>query len=411
MDEKVELRVRRRALRLLGLGKKPGEVLQRVSRSRAWLSKWRARFADHGTAGLRSQPRRPRTHPWAWSRGMVRLIVQTRQRLGKAKAGLTGARAIRHELKLLMPRRPLPSDTTIYRVLRREGVLTRVRPSQAAYFPTPAEEVAGSLDALDWACRYLAGGTKVYAFHTLNLRTRALHQTLARSKELHTAQQHVLEAWKTQGLPRFLQLDNDALFCGGYQSGRGVGQFTRLCLYVGVELIFLPFAEPKRNFQVEQVNGLWGGPAFWHRHRFRSFGHVCHLSRQFIQWYMHVYTPPTLNGMTPAQQQRTERRPHLTQTLLRQIPVTLPITAGRIHFIRRVQADGTIRLFTELWPVHKAWAGQYVWVTLTTQRQRLDFWMRRDPNQDWRLIKRVPYEIAEPVHKLEPCFARLFTMS
>jgi putative transposase len=155
-----------------------------------------------------------------------------------------------------MPRRPLPSAATIYRVLQQTGLSAPPLPPPATYFPAPIEEVAGSLDAMDWTCRYLEGGTKAYAFHTLNLRTRALHQTLARNKELRTAQAHVLDTWQNQGIPRFLQLDNDAIFCGGYKVERVVGQFTRLCLYVGVELIFLPFAEPQHNGQVEQLNGL-----------------------------------------------------------------------------------------------------------------------------------------------------------
>jgi len=121
----------------------------------------------------------------------------------------------------------------------------------------------------------------VYAFHTLNLRTCALHQTLSVDKTLETAQAHgpskghlVLEAWKTRGIPRFLQLDNDAIFCGGYKVKRILGYFVRLCLFVGVELIFIPFKEPQHNYQVEQLNGLWGGQAFWRRHHFRGFGDV-----------------------------------------------------------------------------------------------------------------------------------------
>jgi hypothetical protein len=136
------------------------------------------------------------------------LIVRTRKRLQKAPAGLIGARAIRHELKQLMPCRPLPSATTIYRVLHQAGLVASHSPSVVPYFPAPSEEVDGSLDALDWTCRYLEGGTKVYAFHTLNLRTRALHQTLARTKEWRSAQAHLLAAWEIRGIPRFLQLDN-----------------------------------------------------------------------------------------------------------------------------------------------------------------------------------------------------------
>jgi len=411
MDEKAERRLRRKALRWLCLGQKPGAVANRLGRSRTWLAKWRARFGEQGTAGLRSRSRQPQTQPHAWASGMVRLIVQTRKRLHRAPAGLIGARAIRHELKQLMPRRPLPSAATIYRVLQQAGLSTQPSPSPAAYFPAPTAELAGSLDALDWTCRYVEGGIKVYAFHTLNLRTRALHQTLARNKELRTAQEHVLAAWEIRGIPRFLQLDNDATFCGGYKVERVFGQFTRLCLYVGVELIFLPFAQPQHNGQVEQLNGLWGGPAFWERHRFGCFGHVCRQSARFIEWYMHHYRPPALNGATPAQQQRTDHRPRLTKALRRALPTTLPITAGRVHFIRHLQPDGTIRLLNELWRVPKSLAGHYVWATITTHRHTLDLWFRRDLDHDWRLLTHAHYHLTEPVHKRQPPFANLFTMS
>jgi transposase len=69
MDEKAERRLRRKALRWLYLGQKPGAVAKRVGRSRTWLAKWRARFAEHGPAGLYSQARQPHTRPHAWASG------------------------------------------------------------------------------------------------------------------------------------------------------------------------------------------------------------------------------------------------------------------------------------------------------------------------------------------------------
>lgn len=411
MDERTEHRLRRKAMRGLSLGKKPGEVLERIGRSRTWLATWRTRFGDEGVRGLHGQSRRPPTPPQAWARARGRLIVQTRKRLKTAPAGLVGARAIRHELRPLMPRRPLPAEATIYRVLRQAGEVGSPPADDALYFPAPTDEVEGSLDARDWTCRYLTGGPKVYAFHTLNLRTRGMPQPLACPEALSTARRHGLAAWQTRGIPRFLQLDNDALFCGGYKGPRGVGQFMRLCLYVGGELIFLPFEEPKRNFQVEQLNGLWGGPAFWERHCFGGVGPGCRRSAHFVEWYMHHYRPPALKGATPAQRQRTEQRPRLTPSLQRQLPAPLPITAGRVHFIRHVPPDGTIHILNELWRVPKALAGHYVWATITTHRHTLKIWFRRDLNHDWRLITHARYQLSEPVHKLQPPFTALFTMS
>lgn len=411
MSEKTERKLRRRAIRLLAHGDRASAVVKSLGRSRSWLAKWQRRYAHSGAKGLQAQSRRPHRCPQAWSASIRKLIVQTRRRLVRAQAGLVGASAIRRELRKLMPRRRLPSERTIGRVLSQAKLVPSPVADSRAYFPAPSEALVGSLDALDWTCRYLEGGAKLYAFHTLNLRTRAMTQTLADNKSLATVHQHILDSWKTLGIPHFLQTDNDAIFCGGYKAPRIFGTFLRLCLFVGVELIFLPYAEPKCNSAVEHLNGLWGGPAFWQRHHFRCPGDVHRLSPAFLNWYRNDYTPPSLAGLTPSQAQRREDRPHLPHGVLHRLGQPLPITAGRVHFLRRVQPAGTIRILNEDWPVAKRLAEQYVWATLTTHRHTLDIWHRQNLHADWTLRKHMSYEILEPVRRLQPIFANLFTMS
>ena len=411
MKHTTEEKLRRKAMRLLARGVSAGQVLKRVGRSRAWLSKWKKRYRTRGMKGLRTRSSCPRHHAGQWPAGMRRLIVQTRQRLSQAQAGLVGARAIRYELKRLMPRQSLPSERTITRVLVEVGIIAPPTATRKVYFPAPTTELGDSLDAIDWTCRYITGGAKVYAFHTLNLRTRAVTQTLADNKAWATVYTHVLTSWKTQGIPRFLQLDNDALFCGGYKVRRVFGQLTRLCLMLGIELIFLPYAQPKHNFQVEQFNGLWGGPAFWRRHHFRHLSDVRRCSPHFIQWYMHSYSPPALNGITPYVAQQGEVRPHLTCIHLAALPDPLPITAGLVHFIRQIQPDGTIRILNEHWPIDRRRAGQYVWATLDTLHHALDIWFRRNLKAEWKLIKHAHYEIDVPVLKRPAALSDLFTRS
>jgi hypothetical protein len=89
----------------------------------------------------------------------------------------------------------------------------------------------------------------------------------------------------------------------------------------------------------------------------------------------------------------------------------LPITAGRIHFLRPVQPHGTVRILNEHGRVPKRLADHYLWATLTTHRQTLDLWFRRDLTHAWRLIPHAPYFLAEPVLKRPPLCAKLFTMS
>jgi len=403
MDDKQELRLRRKALRLRLKGIPHQVILEKVQRSRAWLSKWQDRFDRQGAAGLHSHSRQPQHTPTACSPRIVRLIVQTRRRLVKQPVGLIGARAIRRELRNVLGKHT-PSLPTIKRVLQTHGLVATPTQASRTYFPKPLTTVVGTLHAMDWTCRYLEDGPKVYAFHTLNLRTRACTQTIAADKSSDTVIGHCVNTWKTLGIPQFLQLDNAAAFCGGYKAPRVFGQFVRRCLYLGLALIFLPMAEPECNGEVEELNGLWGH-AFWERRRFASFGRVCRASPAFVRWYMTDYAPPVLAEVTPRQAQRRERNCRLTAAQVAHLPDRLPITAGRIHFIRKVKPDGTLAVLNETWKVSQRLAGKYVWATITSHRRRLDIWYQRSEQHDWRLLKSCAYDIPETVARLKPEFA------
>lgn len=403
MDDTQELRLRRKALRLRLKGTPHKVILAKVHRSRAWLSKWQKRFNQHGAAGLHSQSRRAHHAPTAYSPRIEQLIAQTRRRLVKQKVGLIGPRAIRRDLRKMLGKQT-PALTTIKRVLHRCDLIPTPSQTAPAYFPKPLITVEGSLHAIDWTCRYIEDGPKIYAFHTLSLRTRACTQTISADKSSDTVIRHCLSTWKTLGIPQFLQLDNDAAFCGGYKAPRIFGQFVRLCLYLGIELIFLPVAEPECNGEVEELNGLWG-QAFWKRRRFASFKCVVQASPAFIRWYMTDYAPPMLGDVTPQQAQRRESIRRLTAAQLAHLPNPLRITAGRIHFIRQVKPNGTISLLNETWTVSKRLAGKYVWATVITHCHRLEIWYLRSAQHDWRLLKTCAYNISETVARLKPEFA------
>jgi putative transposase len=401
MDEQQERQLRRKALRLRLSGTPLVKVLKIVGRSKAWFNKWAKRFERFGVAGLKSGSRCPHHQPQVLTTAVVRMIVRIRQRLMRQTVGLIGPRAIQREFEQLGG--SVPSQTSIKRVLRQHGLVPP--PPASSYFPRPLRVVDGVLHAMDWTCRYLEDGIKVYAFHTLNLRTRACTQTIAADKQGATVTVHLLQTWQTLRIPAFLQLDNDAAFCGGYKTPRRIGHMVRRCLYLGIELIFLPVAEPDCNGEVEELNGLWSR-AFWQRRRFTSLRHVQRTSPQFIQWYATCYGPPALTGQTPTQAQRREHSRRLTPAQVRHLPSPLPITAGHIHFIRRVQANGTITILSETWKVGQRLAGQYVWATVTTHRHRLDIWYQRSAQADWHLIKTFGYALPEPVKRLKLEFKR-----
>jgi hypothetical protein len=333
------------------------------------------------------------------------VVLRIRKHLERQAVGLIGAPTIQHELRAQRLITPIPSLSVIKRILHDAQATHQSIPLPAqGFYPHPYVTGTYPVQAIDWTEKYLEGGTKVYAFHALDLDTWGCHQTLSRQKDGATTRRHLLESWEKLGIPAGLQMDNDAVFNGGNKVPRCFGKLVRLCLYLGVEPIFIPVREPKRNGEVEWLNGFWGGDAFWHRHYFRTWAQVQRTSPIFEHWYWHVYQPPALQGQTPAQAWRQRSRRMLTAAQARHIPESLPLTAGRIHFIRRVDEHGDIKVLNESWHIHKRLVNRYVWATLWPQRQILEIHYRPSENQSLKLFKTFSYPIAETVVPVLPKF-------
>jgi transposase InsO family protein len=299
----------------------------------------------------------------------------------------------------------VPSVATISRWLKAAGLIQSVAlPPPKVYYPQPVAQPR-VLHAMDWIARYIEGGQKVFVFHTVEWQTRSLTQPLKSDKTVARVRAHALETGQRLGLPDFLQLDNASAFNGGGKTTRRFGVFVRLALYLGIELIFTPPAEPKRNGLVACLNGLWASK-FWDRHHFSSMREVARKSAQFTDWYAQRYYPPALAGLTPAQALRRVKRKRLTQAQACAVPTPLPLTAGRLHFIRRVSPQGEISFLGETWKVSKRLAHQYVWATVITHAQRLELYHRRSERTGARLIKTYEYAMSERVHRLRPQYRR-----
>lgn len=415
MNEQHEYQLRRRAIRLTLQGHSRQAILARIPRSPAWLSKWLRRFDQWGWQGLRARSRAPLHRNARYSNPIRHVVVATRQRLLKRRVGLSGPQAIQDELRQDGLLRRVPSLATIKRILHDAHLIHHPHPPKRGYFPQPTPTSTYVLHAMDWTARYLTGGAKLFVFHTVDVQTRSLAQTLHTDKRGATVQAHALAAWQQLGLPDGLQLDNDAAFNGGYKVPRVFGAFVRLCLYVGIEPIFLPVGEPKRNRVVERLHGLWS-QTFWRTHRFDNRAAVRRAAPQFMRFYTQRYHPPALQGATPGQAEAQVTRRHLTAEEIGLLPSELPLTAGRVHFLRLVTAQGQITLLNETWPVGKRLAGQYVWASINTPRRRLQIYHRRSDRARVRLVREFRYALHEQVMPLAAQFQRpyqrrrMFTM-
>jgi putative transposase len=417
MDEKQERQLRRKAIRLWLQGSSTRDIQCHLPRSLGWIHKWQQRYSQAGWSGLKSQSHRP--HQAAgYSAAVRQVVLRVRDQLSKRTIGrLIGTRAIQREIRRgrLLPEDQRPSRPTLQRILQAAHLTSHARSNRTGYHPHPIPTDKYIIHAMDWTARYLEGGDKVYAFHSLDLAIHDLYQTVADNKQSVTAERHALNTWEKLGFPHALLVDNDAAWRGSLKATRYFSRFMRLALWLGMELIFIPVGEPEFNGTLERVNGLWN-QQFWNLHHFESRSQVTRTSPRFIEWYRTVYEPLSLGEHTPAEMRRQVVRCRLTRVQRQAIPDTLPLTEGRIHFIRHVDDQGDIELLHETWHVDKRMAGEYVWATVTLHEQSLRIYHRRSAHEPVCLRKVFRYPLDESVVPLQAQFNRfgrrrnLFTM-
>ena len=409
MDDQREEALRNEAINRRLVGERRCDICRALGRTTAWFDKWWARYRRYGRAGLKSRSRAPKHVHNKMAPEVEEAIVRIRKVLEERtdpelKYAFIGAPTIRTELKRTHLR-PLPSVRAIERALQRRE-LTRARRKRkhlnepTAYCPLPVAQGPNDVHAIDIVTRHLLGGERICSFHLLDL---ASHYPVLRQypdKSAVSAKAFLVTAWQTVGLPKFLQMDNEATFCGGYRGKRVFSQIVRLCLNVGVEVVFIPFYSPKKNADIESFHSDWD-QAFWQRERFRDLAHVQEECPIFQRWYRTRYEPPALKGLTP-----TEARADFVSCLLpadfnlHQAEEQLPLTAGKVHFIRLVNSQGQIRVLNEPWAVDKELVGEYVWATISTAQQRLRIYHQAAADAAQQLVAEYEYEIAEEVQDL-----------
>jgi hypothetical protein len=404
-NQTIEQALRQEAIRRRLEGERRCDICDDLQRSLRWFSKWWAEYQCNPQMDFSERSRAPHRSATQLPEPIELAIVNVRLTLEAADCGLIGRQAIQHELAWLQVK-PLPSLTAIQRVLAEHG-LTHARgdSTDIAYYPELIAWAPNAIHASDIITRHLYGGEVVQNFHTFDHYSHAVHLSQYADKSSRTACGHLLENWATLGLPAVQQLDNENAFSGGHTHPRVIGRVVRSCLFVGTEVLFDPEYEPERNYWVEGFHSLWL-QAFWSRQTFHDRAAVQAQVPNFAHWYHHRYHPPSLQGHTPAQMRHGFQPLQLSGATRRLIPEPLPITAGRIHFMRKVDGDGTIRLLNESWPIGPKWIGAYVCATVDTGQQSLSIWSKPDATAPWHHIKTRVFKLPQPVQPLLPIFRR-----
>jgi transposase InsO family protein len=389
-----ELAARHRAITLRLAGRPVKAICAAVGRSEVWFHKWWGRYLQAGPEGLYDLTRANHHVAQRIPPELERAILSIRRRL-QAHASpatrycLTGAASIRAELKALGIR-PLPCERTIERVLERNGLTApRVRfapslPRQE--YPGPQARASNELHEVDLVGPiYLKGsGHRYYIWVGKDVFDGAVCLRLACSRRMDEVLWFLGECWKDLGRPEQVQLDNARELAGWGPAARTLSRVIRLCLRYGVSPVFIPKGEPQFNGSVENFNGWFQEPLFQ-----RKFHRPGDLRRELARLQEAVNTQhvhPRLGGQTPAQHRRGLRLQKLPQSFVAPTG-RLPLTAGRVTFIRRVSVAGTVTVLSQTFRVGKKHRGLYLRLVVNTGRGTLTAYL------NGRVLKRWPYKL------------------
>ena len=365
----AEEKLRREAVRRALAGESAAAIAQELRRTRRWVVKWLARYDPTDEAWARERSRAPRRVANRSAAKLEALVLSVRARLQANPWAQIGATAILWELAKLRLRQ-LPEPRTIERILERAAVPRRARRERyrpkGTPYPAPAAFAPNDCHEADLiGPRHLAGAIPFFVLNVVDLGRHAVACELLASKADRATAEALLRAWGRLGLPRRLKLDN-WLIAGGTMK---LPLTVRLCLALGVTVVFIPFAEPWRNGTVEQFNDTFD-KRFFRTERFRDLGHLLRRMAAFERFHDAHHRYAAHHGATPDEvARRTRFRPRLPDPAFR-IPERLP-RRGRVEFIRLVRSDRILHVLGREILLSEAFVHEYVTATLDIRQELL----------------------------------------
>ncbi|MFQ5968574.1 MAG: IS481 family transposase [Acidimicrobiia bacterium] len=326
------------------------ELARELGISRVWLYELRRRYETEGLAGLEARSRRPHSSPGQMPAGVEDEVVRLRKELTDQGAD-AGAATIRWHLQRSGMKR-LPSESAIYRTLKRRGLVEdepKKRPrSSYKSFEFGLVNECWQIDACDWKLR---DGQKVEIINIEDDHSRlSVASQAVSSTTCQTAFETLLAGVSGCGLPALLLSDNDLAFSGKIR-GHQVA-FEKNLRALGVKPITSTPRHPQTCGKVERFQQTLKK---WLRARTRasSLEELQEQLEDFRVFYNHNRPHRSLRRKTPGEVFETH-------------PCTGPQTgtqseapAPRVHSLTAT-ADGVIRVLGHSVGLGIEWAHQPV---------------------------------------------------
>jgi hypothetical protein len=276
-----------------------------------------------------------------------------------------------------------------------EPRLKSERPKSGIYYPALVPRYPNHIHQADLVTpRYIQGFGKTVAVNRIDAFSSHANIGISLSKGADSVIEFFTDDWKRFGIPEYLQLDNEASFRGGMYHERSMGKLIRFCLNFGVQILFIPWKEPWRNPLIENFNGHFNR-LLWLKKRFEDAEHLKRESVKFLARHNDYQT------YRKDRFSKTEAVSHAKTFLpdgFRFDPETeLPVTPGKIHFIRFVRESRQIEILNESFTVDPRYVHEYLWLTIDTAQETLSIYHKASEDQKHILVKELDYKLRERI--------------
>ncbi len=375
------------AVKRYNSGEKPKAICKALNKGKSWFFFWINKYNPKDENWFKDQSKANKTVKNKTSKKTETLICNVRKKLSETKYSQIGILNIQWELKKLGVKK-IPEPWTINRIIKRNNLIKRTKlfESRNKLYPSIEAVSPNILHEFDLiGPRYLGKGLdkRFYAFNIMDCLSNYYSTEVYPGKSDEYVIDFILNAWSLMGVPIYLQVDNEMSFKGSNRYPRTFGKLIKLCLYFGVEIIFIPESEPWRQGIIENFNNTWD-KLFFRKQVFKDFYHLCRESKVFEKFHNKNHRYSKIGGKTP---ERAHKRsgvkipPNLIKSLKKQIP----FKNGKVSFIRLTNAKGEVRYFTEWFLVDKRLVHEYVKGTIFTKSNLLKFYYCN------KLVKTVSY--------------------
>ena len=378
--------MRIKAIRRYLEGEKPVDIYRDLGVSKVWFFKWLKRYKEGNPEWYKDISRAPKSPHYAVDKETERIIVNIRKELENTKYAQIGANAINRKLmKLNISSIPV---WIINRILKRNGLIkhqSKKYKSKGKYYKYFKANTPNEIHQTDIIGPRYIDKSRFYSLNTMDIFTHKIKIKSILNRNSINVAQGLIDVWKVIGIPKYSQFDNQQVFWGCDRNYRQFGRIIWLCLYVGIEPVFIDFRAPWMNAEIEHFNRIWNKEFFYAQH-FDSFENLIREEVIFENFHNEEYVYSVLKGQSPNTFiSNFGYKPNLLDSGFT-IDEVKRKKEGKIHVVRFIRSDMTINIFGEKFILPPECQYEYVKGTIDLEREILQIYLFNELVEEFKYV-------------------------